>query len=525
MDSVFLATEYQAALARLHRLEELLLLTGAGGLLTSVGAAAYAIGYRANLKLGYAWAAPLPFVATAVLLLALFTWRAEAHAQVNDLRNRAGIPAPPASLRAPLFYRLLALPAAAMIGLFGATTFVALRAIYTASRAAGTIFALVYGILLVAVLVAGWAAWRAWKGSPALTPSAVRLLLLPYPGDLLLGLGLGIAGLLAPLLTVGLNTEQVPILNALFRRNLDFEVQVPLAAVLALGGLYLVVTEGLLIPAGRLWKDLPSQPENIYAHIFARLVLAFPLAYLLGGVPLLVLALVIWIHQAVAALAARHFPHKARFELLWSALLPPLRFYAGVLAWVGSAWSFTHLLLLFCLAGFLALGFESARRTRRARLAATRGDELTPQQTYHLRSGLRWQRAGFLAAGLTALGLVVLQALAEDCGFFNAYLATGYGRCSDEVLSYRQAGPLNGALLVFDLLALGALACNLLVRLLSRAEAALLIAVESIRPAAAPILLIAAVGLVVASFVTGLPSLAFAGLLAGTAAGALWMDR
>jgi hypothetical protein len=409
-----------------------------------------------------------------------------------------------------------------------------MRAIYTASRAAGTAFFLVYLILSLATLVAGLAARRAWLGASPLTPGALRAVLLPRPTDLLLGLGLGAAGLLAPLLTVGLNAEQIPAINALFRRGQDFTAEVPVTAVLALGLLYLVVTELLLVPAGRLWAGLnrpseapaPSAARRfIYIQIIIRVALAFPLAYLLGGLPFLLLALLIWLHQAVAALAITPFPNRARFELLWSALLPPLRFYAGVLAWVGSAWSFTHLLLLFCLAAFLALGFDAARLARLARLANTRGEELSPRQAYHLRSAARWQHAAFLAAGLTAVALVALQALAEDCGFFNDFLAAGYGRCADGVVTYRQAGPLNGGLLVLDLLLLGALLCNLVVRLLGRAESSLLVLTERIRPLAAPFFLAAAAGLLVAGAIAAWPSLVFAGLAAGTLAAALWMER
>src|SRR5512141_3253556 len=88
-----LPAEYQAALNRLHMIEDRLLLAGAGGLLLSSGAAAYALGFRSELgdKLGYAWAAPLPFLATAAVLLALFAWRLAARAHVAALRRQAGL--------------------------------------------------------------------------------------------------------------------------------------------------------------------------------------------------------------------------------------------------------------------------------------------------------------------------------------------------------------------------------------------------------------------------------------------------
>ena len=60
-----LSAEYQAALARLQRIEDRLLLSGVVGLLISVATAAYALGNRADLNPGYAWAAPVPFLASA----------------------------------------------------------------------------------------------------------------------------------------------------------------------------------------------------------------------------------------------------------------------------------------------------------------------------------------------------------------------------------------------------------------------------------------------------------------------------
>ena len=192
----FLAAEYLAAQSRLQRIEDRLLLAGAGGALLSCAAAAYALNFRATLtdKPGYAWAAPLPFLVTAAVLLALFAWRVGARAQVAELRRQAGLPEPAPSRALPLLHRLLWLPGAGLAGLFGLTFLFSLRAIYTVSRVAGTSFGLVYGLLVAALALAGWAVWREWRGQPALTAGELRRSLLPYPAELLKGFGLVAAG-------------------------------------------------------------------------------------------------------------------------------------------------------------------------------------------------------------------------------------------------------------------------------------------------------------------------------------------
>jgi hypothetical protein len=529
----FLAAEYQAALARLHRIEDRLLLTGSGGALLCAGAAAYTLGHRADLNPGYAWATPLPFLAVAAVLLALFAWRLAARAEANALRRHFSADGLPASPYAPLLHRLVLIPAVTLAGLYLLTFLFSLRVIYDSSRAAGTLFTLAYFLLSAALGLAIWAVWRAWRGPAPLTGSEVRRLLLPYPAELLVGLALFGAGWLAPLLTVGLHGAQLPVINALFRRNVDFNGAVPLAAVAALGLAVWAVFEGLLLPAGRGWlaRRRGEVDSLSYTNIILRLLLALPLAYLLGGLPLLALALLLWLQQALVALseplpdaalpAARQAPRR-RFALLWSALGAPLRFYAGVLVWVGPAWSFTVLLLLFCAVAFLALGLNAAQRARAARIAQVRGAEPAP---YDLLNAPRWQRAAFLAASFTALGLLVLQALAETTGFFNPILAAGYGNFKNFITHYREAGLVNGLLLTFDLLLLGLLVCALLVRLLSRFGPRLALFSEQIRFPGAALLLIAAAGLGIAAFAAGLPSLAMGGLLAATLGLTLWNER
>ena len=526
-----LSVEYQAALARLQRIEDRLLWSGVVGLLISVAAAAHTLGNRADLNPGYAWAAPVPFLATAAVLLALFAWWLAARIQVNDLRRLAGFAAPPASTRTRFLNFLLALPASGLLILYGLTTLYSLRAIYTASRAAGTTFGVIFVLLNVVLALAGLAVWRLWREKTPLAAGEVRQVLMPYPADLLVGMGLFGAGFVVPLLTTGLNASQLPVINALFRRNIDFTSSVPLAAEMALGLAYFLVIEFLLFPAVQLWRRGPldeSVPARrfTYAQIIIRLVLALGLAYLLGGPGLLVLAMLILIQQAVDKLTApipgqAGTPARTRFNLLWGGLLAPLRFYAGALAWVGSAWTFTILLLLACTVAFLSVGLRAARRARQARIQVVRGLEASP---YDLDSVPRWQRAGFLAAGLTTLGLVVLQILAEDCSFFNAFLA-GYGRCKDGAAIYRQTAPLNAVLLTFDLLLLGLLACAGIVRLLERAGTPLMMFAVRVRTAGIYLLLAATVGLGVAGLAGELPILTLGGLLTGTAGTALWAER
>jgi len=527
----FLPAEYQTALARLQRIDEALLLSGAGGMLLTVGSAAYVLGNRANLNLGYAWAGPVPFLVAVAVLLALFAWRVAARRQVSALRRQAGIPEPPPSPYAPLFHRLIALPASGLLVLYGLTLLYSLRVIYSASRAAGSAFGVIFALLSALAGLAGLAVWRMWREQAPLTPGEVRQVVLPYPADLLAGSGLLIAGFLIPPLTMGLNASQLPIINALFRRNVDFTTSVPLAAIAALGLAYWVVIEFLLLPAVRMARERAEGQEGAqlfgYAHLSARLGLALVLAFLLGGLPLLILAGLICAQQAVAAwiahpAGAARSPTRARFFLLWGGLLAPLRFFTGALAWVGPAWTFTLLLLLFCGVAFLAVGWRAARLARSARVLVVRGEEAP---AYDLHSAPLWQHAGFLAAGLTLLGLIGLQAQAEDCGFFNAYLAAGYGRCNNALVYYRQAGLLNGFLLTFDLLVLGLLACAGVVRLLRKAGPALMMWITRVRTGGFWLLLAAALGLVIASFSAEQPSLALGGLLSGAVSVALWAER
>jgi hypothetical protein len=584
-----LPAEYQAVLVRLHRIEDRLLLAGTFGLLVSAGAAAFAVGDPAALNLGYAWAAPLPFLATTVILLALLSQRLATLCRLADLRQQAGVSqTEPANPYTPFLLRLLALPLSGAVLLYGLTGFVSWRAIYTASPLAGTLFGLTYSLLTLVTLLAGWGVQRQACRQAPLTFSLVRQGLLPYPAEFITGSGLFTAGWLAALLTVGVNTVQLPLLDAIFRRNQNFTQTVPLAAIAALGFLAFAVIEGLLVPAGRLWRDLrtaraaeaPTRLINFgYAHVLVRLGLALPLAFWLGGAALLTLALLIWLQLAMtamttpatqSAISPRAAAGRARFSLLWGALLYSLRFYGGVLIWVGPAWSFTILLLLLCTVSFLAVGFTAARRVRLARIQSVEGvtrsskgtcavplsnegpseerglcdvlpadptasqaltegaSPATGEETalaYDLHSTPRWQRAGFLAAAVTAFVLVVLQALAESPSFFNDLLANSYGFNNQGTVAYHLVGLLNSLLLTFDLLILGLLACAGLVRLLDRSKAAWILFTERIRPVALPLLLAIAAGLFVAAFAAALPSLAMGGLLAGAIGAALWAER
>jgi hypothetical protein len=536
--SEFLAADYLAAQERLHRIEDRLLLVGAGGVLLSVGAAAYTLNFRAplELKLGFAWALPLPFLVTAAVLLALLAWRTGARAQVDRLRRQAGLPDTSPSRAIGIIHRLLWLPGSGLAGLFGLTFLFSLRAIYTSSRVAGTSFGLVYTLLCAALGLAGWVIWREGRGQPALTLGELGQRVLPYPAELLKGAGLVAAGFAAAWLTSGLNASQLNVVNALFRRNIDFSNSLPLAAILALGLVYFLIVEGLLVPAGRMWRAYRTGEAGAAgpAPILVRTGLALLLAALVGGLPLLILAAAIALQQGVAGLAADWAPRgaaegltrqaaHARFELLWSGLLAPLRLYTGALVWLGPAWSFTILLLLFCAVAFLSVGIRAAQRARQARIQTVRGEE---PLGYYLRDAPRWQYAGFLAAGLTAAGLLALQILAEDCAFSNPFLITVYGHCKLAGVHYSHLGLLNSLLLTFDLLLLGLFACAGVVRLMGRSGGtALLVFATRARIRAMPVMLGIALALGVACVITGQVSLGLGGLLVGVGVVALWNER
>ena len=275
-----------------------------------------------------------------------------------------------------------------------------------------------------------------------------------------------------------MNASQLSAVNALFRRNLDFTDSLPVAAIAALGLVYFMIVEGLLLPAGRAWQSRragePGAPG--FAHIGARLALALVLATLVGGLPLLILALLIVLQQAVAGLAAHpiggngaawaprgptetlsHQAAHTRFALLWGGLLPPLRFYTGVLVWLGPAWSFTILLLLFCVVAFLSVGLRAAQRARQARIQTVRGEE---PLAYDL------QRSAALAARRLSGGRADhgRPAGAANPGgglrrTFQPAVITVYGHCKVSGVHYSHLGLLNSLLLTFDLLLLGLVLC------------------------------------------------------------------
>lgn len=545
-----LLAEYQAALVHLHRIEDYLTLVVTSGLLISAGTAAYGIGHRVALNPGYAWAAPLPFLATVVLLIGLLSQRFATICRLAELRQQVGVSQiEPANPYTPFLLRLMVLPLSGAVLLYGLTGFISWRAIHAGSPLSGTLFNLTYFLLTLSTLLAGWAVQRQVRQQPPLNFSQVWQLLLPYPAEFITGLGLFTAGWMAAWLTVGLNATQLPLLESIFRRNQNITQTLPLAAIAALGLLAFAVIEGLLVPAGRLWRDLrmarasgadPKSINNGYAQVLIRVGLGLPLAFWTGGPALLTLALLIWLQMATAALTTpvtrvaisfRAAAGRTRFSLLWDALLYPLRFFGGILIWVGAAWSFTIVLLLFCAVSFLAVGLTAARRARLARLQSIVGIARSGQENeeaalaYDLHSAPRWQRAGFLAAGLTALGLVVLQAMAESPAFFNEILANGYGFNNQGTVAYHQVGLLNSLLLTFDLLILGLLACAGLVRILERSKITWILFTERIRPVAVPLLAVIAAGLFVAAFAAAMPSLALGGLFVGSIGASLWTER
>ncbi len=536
--SLLIPTEYHAALERLQRIEDRLLWIGAGGGVISLSAATYVLINRAGLEIGPAWIAPLPFLITVTLLLGLFVARLVTQTQISVIRAQASeapisIPFQPAQFYTPLLQRLMLLPGAALLVLYFLTLAYSLRSIYTVSHAAGTIFGISYLILNITVGISGVAIWRLWRGLPALTATELRKSILPYPATTLPGIGLFVAGFSIPILTIGLNTDQFNVLNALFRRAADFTYTVPWAAVAALGLGYFLILEGLLIPAGRLWLALRQgeKTPHGYAIIIIRLAAAFPLAYALGGLPFLGLCLLVWVQQAISALNAvpigaplppLRIIARQRFDLLWDGLLDALRFYAGILVWIGPAWSFTVLLLLFCAVAFLSIALKAAWQARRARIQTFTGQQ--PAE-FALRQAWFWQHVGFLAASLTLFGLLILQTLAETNDFFNSYLAVGYGRFNNGAVQYSQAGLVNGLLLTIDLLLFGLLACALYVRLLRVIGPTLALATERVRAWLVPLLFISSLGLAIITPFVGLFSLAVCSFLAAVLGTALWCER
>ena len=641
------AGAYQAGLVRLHRLEDSLLLAGAPGMLVSAAAGVYALARGDMLDAALAWAVLIPFWVTAGLLLGLLSQRLAALQRLSELGVLFGeepIPAAVNNPHLPFLLRLLAVLGLALLVLYGFTGYAALRAVLAAGRLGGVLFGLIFVLASALLLLAGWAVLRQARSAPALAPGWLRQVLLPDPAGLISGFFLVGAGWLTAWFTVGLSAGQLPLLAGLFGTPL---YKPPLATAAALGLLAWLVVEGLLLPAGRAWQALrrgQAAASAGYLQVLVRLALALPLAYLFGGQALLNLALLIWLQLAGSALliepdptrryAPRAAAGRARLALLWQALLVPLRFFVGVSVWVGSAWTFPVLGLLFCAVTFLALGLLAGQRARAARAvvpparpavqpvpgempavhplpetpaagpaaaapltdatletpAAPEADnfasapEFAPETSplagpadlpaepalppapetgaapeapgqisppaagealplpaapplppapvdlasaalaYDLHSAPLWRRAGFLAAGLTALALLLLHIFAADCSSYTAWLADGYGYCARETLVYASTSLLNALLLVFDLLILGLLLSALLVRLAQRLPPVRLPLLQRARPYqpwAMSLLLVIAAALLAGGMISGQALLAFAALFTGVLGAAL----
>ena len=284
--------------------------------------------------------------------------------RLNVARALASLPAaaaaaPPAPV--PLGLRLL-LGAAAFgyLALFALVTGVALRAVYNNNHFAGLVFGIIYALLTALEVLAA----SGLRGGAAANIDLWSLLL---PGGLHLArMGAFWLGFAVPLVTMGLQAGQLPQVNALFQRNKPWVLlqDVPDAAVLGLGLLYFILLEGLLGQAGGAWERL-NRGEPVLPNkwaVLARWVLALALAYPLGGLPLLVMAALLVLWQALVFGRGAAWPQRRPGPaLLLLALGPTLLYIGGTLTWLGSQWSYAVPLALLPAVYFLALAHAAGQ--------------------------------------------------------------------------------------------------------------------------------------------------------------------
>ncbi len=309
---------------RLHRLEDYLFFTAAAAALGLAVLAGYVLVYRAALKLWLAWTAPLAFLIAAAVLLGLFWQRRSLLASLPP----AAPPAPPA----PFGLRWLLLTAGLGYGaLYLVVAGVCLRFIYNGNHVAGLAFGLTYAALTGMVALAGISVRR-----PQQTMPDWRTLLLPG-GLHLARIGAFWLGFLIPMVSMGLQSEQVARVNLLFSRDKPWKLpaDVPDAAVMGLGVVYFVILEWLICQGGAAWQRLRAG-EAVFGGKWGlglRFALGAGLAYLAGGLPLLVIALLLVIQSLLASAPAERQLRSAAPSLLAQAVGAGLIYFCSSWGW------------------------------------------------------------------------------------------------------------------------------------------------------------------------------------------------
>lgn len=519
--------------SRLQKLEDYLLFSAAGSALGLAALSAYILVNRAALKLQEAWAAPLVFLIAGGVLIWL-VWRRQ------SLRRALPEQAPPPAPRPPVGLNLLLILAGlGYLVLYALVAGVSLRAVYNNNHQAGLVFGLVYALLsaLEALAALGLC-------SQAAAQADLRTLLLPAGIDLARS-GAFWLGFAVPLATMGLQVSQLDPINAFLMRNKPWLLvkDVPLAAVIVLGLLYFLLIEGLLGQAAGTWERINRgqsgrAPNGLLTgawSVIARWVLALALAYPLGGWPLVALAALLVLWQALYFGQGGQWPlRRPGSALLLHAAGPALIYIAGTLTWLGEQWTYAVPLAFTPLVFFMALAHAAGQQ--RARLPGApqpveaQGAEGSLPEEDALRSlftagRLRgWQSTAFAAAGFASLVLVVFLILAEHCRFYNSLISPNWARCiptGGAHMAYFELGPLNGALLAFDLTILFLFIGLGLARLLRPLGGLIERMPSNTRRGLGWILIAAAVVLIAAALVTQHASWLAAALLVRTTASAL----
>jgi 4-hydroxybenzoate polyprenyltransferase len=395
---------------------------------------------------------------------------------------------------------------------------ISLSLIYPSNHLGGTMFVSIYAPLLALFLFAGTGIlvdlpniYRAFLTSEKvaghiqqpgdflkIAPRRFTLQrgwawLMPRPKDFILKEVFVLYGFMMAWLSIGVQPEQLPVLNFLFREGTDWRMvsQVPGWAVVGLGIIYVLVAGVLLQQAKLLWDDIRDinrdkhllqnkrraiasgfiTPKAAIWHVIVRVGLSFLFGYLLGGWPLLVLFLAIFLVQAMYELWGK--PQGKKHPLVLVFLISfstPLRFLVGAMAVVGSRWTWAPLIFALVLCYFWQFGRIAAFWHLEAKHYKDTKPPIRLQSPYYLHRGEHWQHIGLLAAILAATFLVAVQSVPWSCQVSVPVFEGLYKSCPavSGSASYIEFGFLKALVLVGLLITLTTLISLALVTLSSR---------------------------------------------------------
>jgi hypothetical protein len=480
------------------------------------------------------------------------------------------------NLKTRLMYSLLF---SGCVLIFVFMSFVSFRIVYErASHLIGSLFVLFYAVLVIALLISVsgflWDLPNAYrdffnqfpnaealpadfkfKPSISATGSNAFITIIPRVPDFITKSVFFIFGFVTALVVVGLQQHLV-VVSSLFStaamkvngstiatswKNIS---DVPIWAIWAFGALCFCVEEILLQQAKLMWDDIrdveydrawfPNNTRPIASgrisvssatwQMLVRWMLAFGFGYLLGGVPLLLVFLIISLHQVIYTLWAkpesRKKPHNHRRHIVLLLVLSfnfPLRFLAGVIAVVGPQWLLPPFILLFvsfylCAVGVLALQWklEAQHQQDLHQNVAVR-----PQSEFYLQRGEHWQHVGLVGAILITSLLVLIHFISKSCNTGLSLLQQWYGSCNPNngIMTYADKGFLYNITLIFALITLSILLAAFILRLLRKLEGFIIKALVKVKTVLVILLSIISISAFLFSVMLNNVSILFLGFL------------